>query len=234
MGRGNEYIMMSRDATLEKPVFKMFGIPWYIFLALSAIVLFASFKGVLPENSVGAFALLYVVGVLFSTVGDRIPIWKEYVGGGPILAFLGSAFLVYKGIIPEASVETVRVFMNTTDFLDLFICVLITGSILSVNRKLLMKAFLGYIPAILGGVFVAFIFGIAGGFVFGISPSEIATKYVLPIMGGGTGAGAIPMSEIYASVTGGDPAKWLSFALSILTIANIIAIIAASLLNKFG
>lgn len=234
MGRGNEYIMMSRDATLEKPVFKMFGIPWYIFLALSAIVLFASFKGVLPENSVGAFALLYVVGVLFSTVGDRIPIWKEYVGGGPILAFLGSAFLVYKGIIPEASVETVRVFMNTADFLDLFICVLITGSILSVNRKLLMKAFLGYIPAILGGVFVAFIFGIAGGFVFGISPSEIATKYVLPIMGGGTGAGAIPMSEIYASVTGGDPAKWLSFALSILTIANIIAIIAASVLNKFG
>ncbi len=226
--------MSSNLKESKSTVFKMFGIPWYIFLVISAVVLFASFKGVLPGNAVGAFALLYVVGVLFSTIGDRIPIWKEYVGGGPILAFLGSAYLVWVGIIPESSVETVKYFMNDTDFLDLFICVLITGSILSVNRKLLMKAFLGYIPAILGGVAVAFVFGILGGFVFGISPAEIATKYVLPIMGGGTGAGAIPMSEIYSSVTGGDPAKWLSFALSILTIANIIAIICASILDKFG
>lgn len=226
--------MLSNSISSKKKEFKMFGIKWYIFLGISAVVLFASFKEILPNNAAGAFALLYVVGVLFSTVGDRIPIWKEYVGGGPILAFLGSAFLVYKGIIPESSVETVKIFMDTADFLDLFICVLITGSILSVNRKLLMKAFLGYIPAILGGVIMAFILGILGGLICGIAPVEIATKYVLPIMGGGTGAGAIPMSEIYASVTGGDPAKWLSFALSILTIANIIAIISASILNKLG
>lgn len=226
--------MLSNSISSKKKEFKMFGIKWYIFLSISAVVLFASFKEILPNNAAGAFALLYVVGVLFSTVGDRIPIWKEYVGGGPILAFLGSAFLVYKGIIPESSVETVKIFMDTADFLDLFICVLITGSILSVNRKLLMKAFLGYIPAILGGVIMSFILGILGGLICGVAPVEIATKYVLPIMGGGTGAGAIPMSEIYASATGGDPAKWLSFALSILTIANIIAIISASILNKLG
>lgn len=214
--------------------FKVYGMPWYIFAGVAVIVFFAAIKGYLPKNSVGAFALLYSVGILFAMVGDRIPIWKEYVGGGPILAFLGSAALVYWGIIPEASVETVKVFMDTADFLDLFIAVLITGSILSVNRKLLMKAFLGYIPAILGGVIAAFLLGSLGGAIFGKPMSEIATKYVLPIMGGGTGAGAIPMSEIYSSVTGGDPGAWLSFALSILTIANIIAIIAASVLNKFG
>lgn len=225
---------MSTKATSSKKVFKMFGMPWYIFGALAVVVLGASFAGYLPNNVVGGFALLYTVGILFSVVGDRIPIWNEYVGGGPILAFLGSAALVYWGVIPEASVETVKLFMDTTDFLDLFIAVLITGSILSVNRKLLLKAFMGYLPAILGGVMAAFGLGILGGLVFGISPAEIATKYVLPIMGGGTGAGAIPMSEIYASVTGGDPAAWLSFALSILTIANIIAIIAASVLNKLG
>ncbi|WP_346961931.1 2-hydroxycarboxylate transporter family protein [Clostridium sp.] len=218
----------------KKGPFKVYGMPWYIFAGVAVVVFFAAIKGFLPKNSVGAFALLYSVGILFATIGDRIPIWKEYVGGGPILAFLGSAALVYYGIIPEASVETVKIFMDTADFLDLFIAVLITGSILSVNRKLLMKAFLGYIPAILGGVIVAFCLGSLGGFIFGIPMSDIATKYVLPIMGGGTGAGAIPMSEIYSSVTGGDPAAWLSFALSILTIANIIAIIAASILNKFG
>ncbi|MBQ6631903.1 MAG: 2-hydroxycarboxylate transporter family protein, partial [Romboutsia sp.] len=58
--------------------------------------------------------------------------------------------------------------------------------------------------------------------------------YVLPIMGGGTGAGAIPMADIYANATGNDPAQWLSFGLSILTIANIIAIVSAAVLNKLG
>ncbi len=189
----------------KKGPFKVYGMPWYIFTGVAVVVFFAAIKGFLPKNSVGAFALLYSVGILFAMIGDRIPIWKEYVGGGPILAFLGSAALVYYGIIPEASVEAVKIFMDTADFLDLFIAVLITGSILSVNRKLLMKAFLGYIPAILGGVIVAFVLGAIGGAMFGIPMSEIATKYVLPIMGGGTGAGAIPMSEIYSSVTGGDP-----------------------------
>lgn len=218
----------------KKGPFKMFGMPWYLMLVVAAIVLFASTMGYLPNNAVGAFALLYSVGILFATVGDRIPIWKEYVGGGPILAFLGSAALVYWGIIPQASVDAVVTLMDTADFLDLFIAVLITGSILSVNRKLLLKAFAGYLPAILGGVVAAFGFAAVGGMIFGIPVADIATKYVLPIMGGGTGAGAIPMSEIYATVTGGDPGAWLTFALSILTIANIIAIIAASVLNKFG
>ncbi|WP_315117726.1 2-hydroxycarboxylate transporter family protein [uncultured Clostridium sp.] len=217
-----------------KETFKVFGMPWYILIGVAATVIFATAKGFLPNNVVGGFALLYTVGILFGFVGDRIPIWNEYVGGGPILAFLGAAALVYWGVIPEKGVETVKLFMDTTDFLDLFISVLITGSILSVNRKLLMKAFLGYIPAIFGGIFAAFAFGILGGLVFGVPAKEVATKYVLPIMGGGTGAGAIPMSEIYASVTGGDPAAWLSFALSILTIANIIAIISASILSKLG
>ncbi len=218
----------------KKGTFKMFGMPWYIMLPIAAIVLFASTAGYLPNNAVGAFALLYSVGILFATVGDRIPIWNEYVGGGPILAFLGSAALVYWGIIPQASVDAVITLMDTADFLDLFIAVLITGSILSVNRKLLLKAFAGYLPAILGGVAAAFGLASIGGLIFGIPMADIATKYVLPIMGGGTGAGAIPMSEIYSSVTGGDAGAWLSFALSILTIANIIAIIAGSVLNKIG
>lgn len=223
-----------KEESTSKSTFKMFGMPWQMFAVVAGIVIFAMLQGKLPDNSLGAFALLYTIGILFGTIGDRIPIWKEYVGGGSILAFLGSAWLVYIGFIPESTVETVRMFMDTADFLDLFIAVLITGSILAVNRKLLLKAFAGYLPAILGGVFCAFALGILGGMMFGIPASEIATSYVLPIMGGGTGAGAIPMSEIYASVTGGDPGKFLSFALSILTIANIVAIIMAAMLNKFG
>ncbi len=219
---------------VQKEAFKIFGMAWYVYAAVAGIALIAMFGGYLPNNTVGAFAILYTLGIALGWIGDRIPVWNTYIGGGSILAFLGSAYLVYIGIIPEATIETVKIFMDTTDFLDLFIAVLITGSILSVNRKLLLKAFAGYLPAILAGIVGAILLGMVGGLLVGVEPARVATEYVLPIMGGGTGAGAIPMADIYANATGNDPAKWLSFGLSILTIANIIAIMAAGVLNKIG
>lgn len=227
-------IMSATQQKVQKEAFKIFGMAWYVYAAIAGIALIAMFGDYLPSNTVGAFAILYTLGIALGWIGDRIPVWNTYIGGGSILAFLGSAYLVYIGIIPEATIETVKIFMDTTDFLDLFIAVLITGSILSVNRKLLLKAFAGYLPAILAGIVGAILLGMVGGLLVGVEPARVATEYVLPIMGGGTGAGAIPMADIYANATGNDPAKWLSFGLSILTIANIIAIISAGVLNKIG
>ena len=226
--------MSATQQKAQKEAFKIFGMAWYVYAAVAGIALVAMFGDYLPSNTVGAFAILYTLGIALGWIGDRIPVWNTYIGGGSILAFLGSAYLVYVGIIPEATIETVKIFMDTTDFLDLFIAVLITGSILSVNRKLLLKAFAGYLPAILAGIVGAILLGMVGGLLVGVEPARVATEYVLPIMGGGTGAGAIPMADIYANATGNDPAKWLSFGLSILTIANIIAIMAAGVLNKIG
>ena len=226
--------MSATQQKVQKEAFKLFGMAWYVYAAVAGIALIAMFGDYLPSNTVGAFAILYTLGIALGWIGDRIPVWNTYIGGGSILAFLGSAYLVYIGIIPEATIETVKIFMDTTDFLDLFIAVLITGSILSVNRKLLLKAFAGYLPAILAGIVGAILLGMVGGLLVGVEPARVATEYVLPIMGGGTGAGAIPMADIYANATGNDPAKWLSFGLSILTIANIIAIMAAGVLNKIG
>ena len=226
--------MSATQQKVQKEAFKIFGMAWYVYAAIAGIALIAMFGDYLPSNTVGAFAILYTLGIALGWIGDRIPVWNTYIGGGSILAFLGSAYLVYIGIIPEATIETVKIFMDTTDFLDLFIAVLITGSILSVNRKLLLKAFAGYLPAILAGIVGAILLGMVGGLLVGVEPARVATEYVLLIMGGGTGAGAIPMADIYANATGNDPAKWLSFGLSILTIANIIAIISAGVLNKIG
>ena len=226
--------MSATQQKVQKEAFKIFGMAWYVYAAVAGVALIAMFGDYLPSNTVGAFAILYTLGIALGWIGDRIPVWNTYIGGGSILAFLGSAYLVYIGIIPEATIETVKIFMDTTDFLDLFIAVLITGSILSVNRKLLLKAFAGYLPAILAGIVGAILLGMVGGLLVGVEPARVATEYVVPIMGGGTGAGAIPMADIYANATGNDPAKWLSFGLSILTIANIIAIMAAGVLNKIG
>ena len=76
--------------------------------------------------------------------------------------------------------------------------------------------------------------GIAAGLVFGISPVDIVLKYVCPIMGGGNGAGAVPLSQIYETVTGDAAANYYSFAIIILTIANMFCIVAGALLNRLG
>ncbi|WP_026478484.1 citrate/sodium symporter CitS [Alkaliphilus transvaalensis] len=230
-----ENVEKKQNGLLEKlNSFKMYGIPLPLFALLAVITIAASWQGVLPVNIVGALGITIVLGVIFGEIGDRIPIWNEYVGGGAILAFLGSAYLVYAGIMPEQTVKSIEVFMEDTNFLTLFIAVLITGSVLSVHRKLLLKALVGYIPTIILGVLGAMVFGAIGGLITGVSVRDVVTMYVLPIMGGGTGAGALPMSEIYASTTGNDPSQFLSFAFPILTIANIVAIFVAAMLNKLG
>lgn len=218
----------------EKKIFKLMGIDWRICLGFMAIVLFSAFTGALPTDITGTFALMLAIGIIFDEVGERIPFWNSYIGGGIVLAFLGTAALVYFNILPEKYVGAINVIMDDIDFLTMFIVMLITGSILALDRKLMIKSFVGYIPAILGGLVGAFIFGCITGLVFGISPAEVALKYVLPIMGGGNGAGAVPLSQIYEQVTGLPKEGYYTFAIAILTIANIFAIITAAILKKIG
>ena len=218
----------------KKEGFKVFGMPVPLFLFPLVVVLFAHFTDSIPTGIVGGFCFMYVFGIVFGEIGDRLPFFKEYIGGAPVLIFLAAAFFVYQGWFTEREIETVTNIMKKTKFINFFIVVLITGSILSVNRKLLIRSFVGYIPAILAGVVGASIMGVLGGFIFGISPKEIMMLYVLPTMGGGNGAGAIPMSEIYEAATGNPKEAYYSYAIAVLTIANIWAIVVAALLNKLG
>ena len=190
----------------------------------------------LRPNFLIMFSALAVFGLLFGEIGDRIPIWDEFIGGGTILVFvLAAVFGTYK-LVPENFMKAVNIFYNKqpVNFLEMFIPALIVGSVLTVDRKTLIKSISGYIPLIIIGVVGASIGGIVVGFIFGKTPIDVMMNYVLPIMGGGTGAGAIPMSEICSSKTGRPASEWFAFAISILSIANIIAILSGALLKKLG
>lgn len=213
---------------------KIFGTPLPLFLFLLLTVLAAHFTDTLPSGLVGGFAFMFVIGAIFGEVGKRLPIFNKYIGGAPVMIFLVAAWFVHMGWLSDREIKTVTEVMDKSKFLDLFIAVLITGSILAVNRKLLIRSLAGYIPTILAAVAGAAVFGIAIGLVFGITPDRIMMLYVLPIMGGGNGAGAIPLSEIYESVTGGSKEQYYSVAIAILTIANIVAIVAAAVINIIG
>ncbi|MGL5053445.1 MAG: 2-hydroxycarboxylate transporter family protein, partial [Cetobacterium sp.] len=139
-------------------------------------------------------------------------------------------------LIPTKALKSIDIFYGEqpVNFLELFIPALIVGSVLTVNRKTLLQSIAGYIPLILIGVLGATTGGVLVGLLFGKEPLDIFMNYVLPIMGGGTGAGAIPMSEMWAQKTGGNPKEWFAFAISILTIANVIAIFTGALLKEIG
>ncbi len=216
------------------------GIPTLAFLALlvvSLVVLYYPNQegvtgGYVQDTFIVTFAILAILGILFGEIGERIPIWNEYIGGGTILVFFVGSLLATYGVLPEVFVEQTDGFYDV--FLDMFIPCLIMGSVLTVNRAILLKSFAGYIPLILVGLAGASAFGIAAGLVVGKEPTDVMLNYVLPIMGGGTGAGATPLSEMYEKATGNPAQNWFAFAVSILTIANIFAILAGALLNALG
>ena len=84
------------------------------------------------------------------------------------------------------------------------------------------------------GSVCAILFRVLSGPAFGITPADAVIKYVFPIRGGGNGAGAVPMSKLYEQITGDSAVNYYAFAIIILTIANVMSIIAGCRLNCLG
>ncbi|MCK8059161.1 MULTISPECIES: 2-hydroxycarboxylate transporter family protein [unclassified Fusibacter] len=222
------------DQQLGKTQFKIMGISLPLFIVVSLVVLSATFMGVLPKGMIGAFPLMMIIGAILNEVGNRLPIVKDYLGGGPIVVIFGSAALVTYGLLPEASSDIMSNFIKGEGFLSFYIAALITGSILGMDKKLLIRAAVRYFPVILGGVVAAL--GLAGlvGSLMGYGGKEAILYVALPIMGGGMGAGAVPLSQIFGDALSVDPAEMLSKMVPALALGNAMAIVIAGLLNRLG
>lgn len=218
----------------DKGGYKIMGISIGVFAIITAVVLAATYMGVLPKGMIGAFPLMMVIGAIFDEIGNKLPIVKDYLGGGPIVIIFGSAALVAYGLIPESATTIMTNFMKGEAFLDFYIAALITGSILGMDRKLLIKASVRYLPVILGGVVVSF--GLAGlvGIIMGYGAKEAILYVALPIMGGGMGAGAVPLSQIFGTSLATDPATILSKMVPAVALGNALSIVAAGVLDRVG
>ncbi len=212
--------------------YKLYGLPLPYFLVIAAIVIVAAVLGVLPTGMAGAFLLMIALGAVLQEIGEKTPIVNTYLGGGAIVIIFGTGLLQYFGVFPTAVVDSVNNFFKPTGaFLDFYIAALITGSILGMNRKLLMKAAARYFPAIFGAIFVSFALAAAVGAVTGYGVVKTLLLIALPIVGGGMGAGAVPLSKIFE---GG--AMTAAEALSIMTpavaIGNALSIVMGGLVVK--
>ncbi|MBQ7154787.1 MAG: 2-hydroxycarboxylate transporter family protein [Synergistaceae bacterium] len=219
----------------DKKGFMIGSLPWWqalLFIVLCAVPMYL---GIQSKSMTGTFCSIFALAVVFNEIGERLPIWNDYIGGGLLMCFFGVALLKHYGLIPEQAIKNINSLVSDdANYLEFFIVMLITGSVLSLDRDILLRSFLGYIPAILGGLAVAMLFGVVVAALFGVSPSNAIIKYVLPVMGGGNGGGAVPLSDIYQTVTGQPRQEYYGFAIIILTIANVFCIIASALLNKLG
>lgn len=201
----------------------------------AGVVLAVAFTDTLGYDATAFIAVTMALAIILYKIGKILPIWNTYIGGGLLMVFFGTAVLKQLNLIPEKYVDLINnTVQGDVSILNVFIICLIMGSILSLDRKVLLRSFGGYIPSILGGLAGAALLGCGAGLIFGVKPIDMIIKYVLPIMGGGNGAGAVPLSQIYEQISGEPAANYYSFAIIVLTIANLFCIIAGALLNRLG
>lgn len=228
-GKTKEDVTDTKDRSL-----KIFNMPILWFLVFAGVTLVSMYTGNLPGGMIGSLLVMMVLGELFGWAGDRTPIVKTFLGGGAIIAIFGAAYMVYAGLLPEATVTSMTDFMKSGGFLNFYIAALITGSILGMNSKVLVKVglryFLPIFGAVAGAIIVAGIFGSLVGFTL----KEAILVITMPIMGGGMGAGAVPMSQIYSEMMGNDPSYYISMLVPALALGNVFAIILASVLDIIG
>jgi malate:Na+ symporter len=126
-----------------------------------------------------------------------------------ILCTFAPATLAFLGVMPENMVTVVQNFIDGHGFLDFFVVGIIAGSILGMPRALLLKAGPRFAVPLIGCLIATFVlvgliaaltgFGFVDGILF----------IAAPIMAGGLGVGALPMSKMYAAATGGDSATFM-------------------------
>ncbi|OYD07342.1 2-hydroxycarboxylate transporter family protein [Paludifilum halophilum] len=212
----------------------LFSIPVFTFTIFTALAITAMYLDLLPKGMIGALLMMIVLGELFGWIGDHTPVIRSFLGGGAMVAIFASAYMVYSGLMPKETVTTITEFMKSGGFLNFYIAALITGSILGMNPHLLVKAGARYGLPLLAGLSGSIFMAILTGLLVGFNIKEAVLVIAMPIMGGGMGAGAVPISQIYSELMGREPTYYLSVLVPALALGNVFAIIFGGLLDQLG
>ena len=210
------------------------GMKTTTYFVVLGIVLAATFTKNLPGGWLGGYTLATTLGILFEKIGDNTPIVKDYFGGGAIVTLFGASALAYFQVLPAPAVTLMKEFIGKMDFFGVLAAALVSGSIIGMDRKLLIKAGLLYTVPVVGGLIGAFGLAALVGTFIGFGGIKSIMMVALPIMGGGTAAGAIPLAQIYGAALQNDPKLYLSMVMPAVALGNALAIVSGGLLNKLG
>jgi Na+/citrate or Na+/malate symporter len=137
-------------------------------------------------------------------------------------------------LLPAPVIKSVTDFTKQSNFLYLFICCIIVGSILGMQRDVLIKGFLKVFVPLITGSIAAAVVGTMVGWSLGLGAIHTLFYIVVPIMGGGVGEGALPLSLGYATVTHQPQGVIFATIIPAVMLGGLTAIIFAGALNYLG
>ena len=208
-------------------------VPVPVFIAIVLLIGACIAKGKVPSDLTTNILILAAGGFACAEIGRHIPGLRK-VGAAAILATFVPSLLVYLGVIPKPLKESITSFTDQSNFLYLFIGSIIVGSILGMDRKMLIGGFLKILVPILSGSIAAAAVGCAVGTALGLGFRHTAFMVVVPVLGGGVGEGAIPLSIGYAALGGGAQGELLAEILPAVMFGSLAAILLAGGLNLYG
>ncbi|HCF8067216.1 TPA: 2-hydroxycarboxylate transporter family protein [Klebsiella michiganensis] len=208
-------------------------VPLPLFVLAGALIAIDCLNGKLPADIVVMVATLAFFGFACGEFGKRLP-WLGKIGAAAICATFIPSALVYYGWLPDIVVKSTTEFYKSTNILYLYICCIIVGSIMSMNRTTLIRGFFRIVFPMVCGEAVGMVVGVAMGYLLGMSPFHTFFFLVLPIMAGGVGEGAIPLSIGYAAIMHMDQGVALGKVLPIVMLGGLSAVVMAGCLNQLG
>lgn len=205
--------------------------PLYFLLLISYIL--AVISNTLPKDFLGAIGVLIVFSLILEEIGKKIPLLNK-LGGKVLLVTFFPSYLVYRNLIPKDSLRLINDFMGSSNFLSLFIVLIVVGSLLSMNRTILinstMKIFLALVLSQVTGIIIGCGFAVLLGFDI-----KYALLFIIvPVMAGGVGEGALPLSIGYASMLGMEQGVVFAQILPCVFIGGLFGVFYASVLNQLG
>lgn len=208
-------------------------IPLPLFLLAGGLIALDCLGGKLPSDIVVMVATLAFFGFACGEFGKRLPVLGKLGAAAICATFIPSA-LVHYGLLPEVVVKSTTTFYKSTNILYLYICCIIVGSIMSMNRTTLIQGFLRIFFPMLCGEIVGMVVGVGVGSALGLEPFQVFFFIVLPIMAGGVGEGAIPLSMGYAALMHMDQGVALGRVLPMVMLGSLTAIVLSGCLNQLG
>jgi malate:Na+ symporter len=208
-------------------------IPLPIYVLLLAVVGYFISTGNVPTEISMMLAVLTLFGFTCAELGNRLPLIRNIGGAAMFATFLPSC-LVYYHLIPPAIVTTVTGFTKSTNFLYLFITAIIVGSVFGIDRTVLVRGFLKiFVPLAIGSV-AALLAGTIAGTLLGLGVRHTILFVVVPVMAGGVGEGAIPLSLGYAGILHQPEGALFAQVLPSVMFASMTAILVSGALNFLG
>jgi malate:Na+ symporter len=213
--------------------FRIGVVPVPIFAVIVGVTALFVSQDKVPSDIVMNMAVLAAGGFACAELGKRLP-YVRNIGAAAIFATFIPSYLVFAHLLPKPLVTSITDFTKSSNLLYLFISSIIVGSILGMDRRVLVSGFLKiFVPLALGSLAAGAV-GCAVGSALGLGLRHTLFNIVVPIMAGGVGEGALPLSIGYAAISHQSQADIFALVLPPVMLGSLTAIILAGALNYLG